>query len=204
MTRKTEELCVGVGRRGHSVETCRVPGAADEGREGRPEEGRAGGASSSPWTESTAVAARSPGRAHSTVSLQGCPGITAGVAGKPPCSVLKSPKSTQKGFPGHLDPQRPLSIPFLTPRVRRAPSTKTIKQGPPQSPICKERGGARSAFSESPEAPPSHRPRLSIHPCPAPAQEATGSESRAAGSHRGPAKGAIGRDRPHREVLASG
>lgn len=187
-----------------AVETCRVPGAADQGREGRPEERRAEGASSSPWTESTAVAARSPGRAHSTASLQGCPGITAGVAGKPPRSVLKSPKSTQKGFPGHLDPQPPHSIPFLTPRVRRAPSTKTTKQGPPWSPICKERGGARSAFSESLEAPPSHRPRLSIHPCPAPAQEATGSEPRAAGSRRGPAKAAISRDRPHREVLASG
>ena len=48
VTRKIEGLCVGVGRRGHSVETCRVPGAAGEGREGRPEEGRAGGSQQQP------------------------------------------------------------------------------------------------------------------------------------------------------------
>ena len=149
--------------------------------EGRPEEGGRG--------EPTAAAARSPGRAHSTVSLQGCAGITAGVAGEPLPSVLKPPTSTRKGFPGHQDPQPPLSIPFLTPRARTAPSTKTTKQGPPRSPICKERGGARSAFSESPEAPPSHRPRLSAHPPPAPAQEATGSEPRAPGHAEGQPRG---------------
>lgn len=176
---------------------------AGEGR-GANRGGRAGGAGSGPWTKPTAAAARSPGRAHSIVSLQECPGIRAGVAGGPPRSVLKSPTGTRKGFPGHQDPQPPLRIAFLTPRVRGAPGTKTTKQGPPWSPICKERGGARSAFLESLEAPPSHRPRLSTHPPPAPAQEATGSEPRAAGSRRGPAKGAVSRDRPHRKVLASG
>lgn len=200
MARRIEGLCVGVGRRSGDLQGAWRSRSGQRGAS----RGAEGGGSQQQPLDRVHSSRRTKPRARSLPSLQGCPGITAGVAGKPPRSVLKSPKSTQKGFPGHLDPQPPHSIPFLTPRVRRAPSTKTTKQGPPWSPICKERGGARSAFSESLEAPPSHRPRLSIHPCPAPAQEATGSEPRAAGSRRGPAKGAISRDRPHREVLASG
>lgn len=180
--------------------TFRAPSAAGEGRGRRPEEGRAGGPSSGPWVVSTAVTARSPGRAHSTVSLQGYPGDTGSLESPALCSeVSQKPTNGVPRATGTYSPsQHPLpdstndEPPAQRPPSRAHPVSHLKGEGRSQTGLGTTRGSSVTWA------------RLTAHPPLAPAPEVPGSEPRAAGSRRGPAEGPFNRDRPHREVLVSG
>lgn len=139
MTRKIEGLCVGVGRRGHSSGDLQGAWRAGEGREGLSRVRRAGGASSSPWTELHSSRRTKPRARHPQSACRDVQGSQQESLKAPALCTEVSQKHT-KGVPGPPGPTAPSQHPLPDSTGEESPQHKDHQAGPTPLPHLVRRG----------------------------------------------------------------